>query len=287
MTTKDVKIDGNFNVWYFIILQKVSAPPLSVAPADDASSGQLTSSSESECDIESSSRGDDTDVDLDISYQSTDLEPPSSVDILKLSASTELSTVQSDGAITAEDLSTSPLLSPSLTPAIIEDPSATSPLLSPSSTQPSGTNSSHQQSENQTPSTTPERPWYGLKLCGDNLDDLKRRRHMRCDQQNESLHYFQSYAVKDRLNLTDVSDVTPTRTPTVPEVLEKVLPTDSDDAVVQDEFAILVARMMCENMQYFKENYSDVVQNHIPHKHVPEMSSKSEVVRVTSLTKYI
>ena len=110
---------------------------------------------------------------------------------------------------------------------------------------------------------------------------------MRSDRQNESVHYFQSYAVKDRVNLTNVSDVAPTKIPTVSEVLEKVLPTDCDDAVVQDEFALLVARMMCDNMPCFKENFSDVVQCHIPHKYVQEMSSKSEVVRITSLTKRI
>ena len=61
----DVKID---NVWYFITYIRYQPPPLSVAPADGASSCQLTSTSVSECDIESSSKGDDTDVDLGISY---------------------------------------------------------------------------------------------------------------------------------------------------------------------------------------------------------------------------
>ena len=64
------------------------------------------------------------------------------------------------------------------------------------------------------------------------------------------------------------------------EVLEKVLPSDCEDALVRDEFAVLIARMMCDNMQYFKENYSDVVQRHIPHKYEQEMSTKSEVVRI-------
>ena len=79
------------------------------------------------------------------------------------------------------------------------------------------------------------------------------------------------------MNLQNVSDIPPTEPPEVSEALKTLLPTDRDDAVIRDEFAILVARM-CYNMQFFKENYGDVVQRHIPHPYEQEMSSKSELV---------
>ena len=41
--------------------------------------------------------------------------------------------------------------------------------------------------------------------------------------------------------------------------------------------------MMCDNMQYFKENYGDIIQQHIPHQYEQEMSSKSEVVSIIQL----
>lgn len=120
--------------------------------------------------------------------------------------------------------------------------------------------------------------WCGLKIVGDNIDKHVRCRQMRLDRQNKSLHYFHSFAVKDRVNLHDVSDIPPTTTPSISTVLPKLLPSKDDDAVIYDDFAILLARMMCDNMPYFKENYGDVVERHIPHKHQEEMSARSEVV---------
>ena len=38
------------------------------------------------------------------------------------------------------------------------------------------------------------------KLVGDNIDKVVKPRHMRIDHQAKSLHYFHSYAVKDRID---------------------------------------------------------------------------------------
>ena len=105
---------------------------------------------------------------------------------------------------------------------------------------------------------------------------------MRLDRQNILPHYFHSFAVKDRVNLQNVSDTPPTNLPEISEALEMLLPTERDDAVIRDEFALLVAQMMCDNIQYFKENYGDI-QQHIPHQYEQEMSSKSEVVSIFQL----
>ena len=47
------------------------------------------------------------------------------------------------------------------------------------------------------------------KLVGDNIDKKVVPREMRSDYQARSLHYFHTYAVRDRVNLTDVSDQAP------------------------------------------------------------------------------
>ena len=53
-------------------------------------------------------------------------------------------------------------------------------------------------------------PWHGFKIVGDNIDKNIRPSFQRCDYQTKSFHYFNSYAVKDRIDLSDVSDIRPT-----------------------------------------------------------------------------
>ena len=74
------------------------------------------------------------------------------------------------------------------------------------------------------------------------------------------------------MNLQNVSDTPPTNLPEISEALEMLLPTERDDAVIRDEFALLVAQMMCGD-----------IQQHIPHQYEQEMSSKSEVVSIIQL----
>ena len=48
--------------------------------------------------------------------------------------------------------------------------------------------------------------WHGFKVVGDNVDKTIKPRHMREDRQTKSIHYFQIYAVKDRVDLSNRSD---------------------------------------------------------------------------------
>ena len=68
---------------------------------------------------------------------------------------------------------------------------------------------------------------------------------MRSDKQTLSLHYFHAYAVKDRLNLSHLSDAAPTSEPSPPEVIATMLPNSNDDMQIHHEFAVLVAQMIC------------------------------------------
>ena len=110
---------------------------------------------------------------------------------------------------------------------------------------------------------------------------------MLIDKQAESLHYFHSYAIKDRIKISDVSDVSPSNTPTAELVISTVQPDDEDDALIHDEFAVLVSRILCKHMLFFKSNYADVVHWHIEHKYSREMSKKSDVVRTVLYELYL
>ena len=80
----------------------------------------------------------------------------------------------------------------------------------------------------------------------------------------------------DCSHLSDAQKSSPT---TAKDVIATVLPTDADDAIIQDDFAILVARILCKHMSFFKDTHTDIVDWHIPHEFSQEMSQKSEVVR--------
>ena len=123
-------------------------------------------------------------------------------------------------------------------------------------------------------------PWCGFKICGDNIDKGVHCRHMRFDRQMQSLHYFHSYAVRDRVDCSNLADDPPSTTPTARDVISKVLPTDEDDTIIHDEFAILVARILCKHMTFFESSYADVVDWHIEHQFSKEMSQKSDVVSI-------
>lgn len=113
----------------------------------------------------------------------------------------------------------------------------------------------------------------GYKLVFDNIDKNVRPRHMRSDNQTRSLHYVQSYAVKDRVNYDSFSS----EVPTIVNVFD-VLPTEEDYKCLKMNFAILVSRMIVKYIPYFASDYSGLPVKHIPHEHSTEMGTKSEIV---------
>ena len=81
--------------------------------------------------------------------------------------------------------------------------------------------------------------WCGFKLVGDNIDKNIRPSFQRSNRQTKSLHYFHSFAVKDRVNLQSLSDVTPTN----PNIdYSKLLPSAADITQFTNDAEILVAR---------------------------------------------
>lgn len=124
-----------------------------------------------------------------------------------------------------------------------------------------------------------------FKLVGDNIDKEVQPREMRNDSQTKSLHYFHSYAVRDRINLANVSDVA--ITPELSEVdLTKILPTPEDDEALIYTYSLLVFRVLKKHMSHFAKFGRDV-ERHVQHEFSFEMAQQSIAVSGCTCSSYI
>ena len=115
-----------------------------------------------------------------------------------------------------------------------------------------------------------------MKLVGDNLDKEVVPREMRSDHQKQSLHYFHTYAVKDRIDLSEVSDQKVQ--PDLQSIqLTELLPTGNDEVILRRNFTILICHVLVKHMQYFAQ-FNKAIDRHIQHDFSSQMSQKSEVV---------
>ena len=117
-----------------------------------------------------------------------------------------------------------------------------------------------------------------FKLVGDNLDKTVKPREMRVDHQTKSLHYFQVYALRDRVDLSDFSNEV--KMPDIDSIkLDNFLPSSQDDNTMKSNFGVLVGRVLMKHIPYFKK-FGHGLERHIMHEYSEEMSKKSEVVSV-------
>lgn len=116
----------------------------------------------------------------------------------------------------------------------------------------------------------------GVKLVGDNIDKGIKPREMREDAQAQSLHYFNGFAVENRIQIEGLED-----NPCLPDFdsfdMKKILPTSADLKAIRSNFGILIGRVLKKHFKFFSEFATGVVK-HIKHDHYEEMSQKSEVV---------
>ena len=120
----------------------------------------------------------------------------------------------------------------------------------------------------------------GFRFCGDNLDKNVHRRHLRSDKRNQSLHYFHLYAVENRIDVSELSDVSPN----ISEITDintatiSLLPKRGDDKIIRENIAVLISRVLYHYFDFFNLSFDGVIDWHIGHKHYTEMSCKSVVV---------
>ncbi len=102
---------------------------------------------------------------------------------------------------------------------------------------------------------------------------------------NQSLHYFNSYAVKDRASAKGLSNVRPRKL--IDELqLEEFLPTATVQEDIIADVAHIVPRVIVHHLKPYKE-FKKAVVYHIPHEHTTEMSKNSEIVRKNILSIFI
>ena len=126
----------------------------------------------------------------------------------------------------------------------------------------------------------PHSKMFGFKLVGDNLDISVIARYLRAEKHcNQSMHFFHSYAVLDRIAMGNLSIELPaTCNPRPLDMALSLLPTEENDSNILSNFATLISRVLVTHIPFFQFAFSDVVVWHIHHKHYKEMSSKSKVV---------
>ena len=86
------------------------------------------------------------------------------------------------------------------------------------------------------------------------------------NRQSHSLNYFNSYAVKDRINLSNLKPFIPTNVS-----FDDILPSRTMHPELIKNFTVLISRILVDNLPVFKYYFEDVVIRHISHQ-------KSEVV---------
>ena len=102
---------------------------------------------------------------------------------------------------------------------------------------------------------------------------------MRSDRfQNRSLHYFNSFAVKDRISLSQLMAYQLPPQLQSGHIAELILPSEADDVLMKKGLSTLVSRILVKNMPFFNMSFSDVIDWHILHPFSKEMSTKSKIV---------
>ena len=118
-----------------------------------------------------------------------------------------------------------------------------------------------------------------FKIVGDNVDKNVKKRYLRVDQQNASLHFFHAFAVRDRIDFSHLPDTLPLTCSNEPaKVALELLPTVDDDNKLEELFQIHVSRILATQMEFFRISFEDVVERHVRHEYYHEMSAKSTVV---------
>jgi len=104
---------------------------------------------------------------------------------------------------------------------------------------------------------------------------------MTSEHQTKSLHYFHTYAVRDRIDLSCFSD--DQEIPDIKSIqLDNLLPSACDEKSMFANFEVLVARVLVKHMPFFTKLGKLALEHHIQHEYSQEMAQKSEVVGFTN-----
>ena len=132
------------------------------------------------------------------------------------------------------------------------------------------------------PTSMPERPINTFCLIIDNIDKHVKSFDMRLSHQSKSLHFVNSIAVIDRIDVSHLSsDFGMVESKKNLKDLKALLPATEDFTAIKANFSVPISRVLVEHMPKLHK-YRSKVTRHIPHKYSREMSSKSTVVSLPS-----
>ena len=118
-------------------------------------------------------------------------------------------------------------------------------------------------------------------LMFDNLDTNVNPRFKRKGLENDqSMHYVQCLAVRDRISEFSQLSTSPYHTcmNCAEKMALQLLPTIDSDSELKDIMMMIVARTLVTYVPYFQFSCSDIVDWHKQHQYYKEMSTKSDVV---------
>ena len=117
-------------------------------------------------------------------------------------------------------------------------------------------------------------------LCGDNIDKTIKRRYLRTDSNATatSLHYFHFYAVKDRIDFSDLGEKAILCDADQLQLALSLLPSPEDDMAIKRNICVLISRILYSNLDFIKVAFDGIVEWHIEHSFYKEMLKKSNVV---------
>ena len=99
---------------------------------------------------------------------------------------------------------------------------------------------------------------------------------MRVDHQTKSFHYFHSYAVHDRIDLSEYSNGIPDiDVESLP--LTTFLPSLNDCKKLRENYIISVSRVLVKHLAFLAP-FKGCVPQHIEHIHSKELTKKSDAV---------
>jgi L1 cell adhesion molecule like protein len=119
--------------------------------------------------------------------------------------------------------------------------------------------------------------WSGFTIVGDNLDRNIRPRHQSLDSRTVSLHFFNSYAAKDRIDLSSFENTEVSFDDMRSYNIEKLLISTNDINSILKNASIIIGRLFVKLVPGFSK-FDFLVKQHIKHQYSTEMSQKSHVV---------
>lgn len=115
-----------------------------------------------------------------------------------------------------------------------------------------------------------------FQIIGDNVDLRQKSSHQTLTSRGKDHHWFHIVAVKDRVVEGDIS-VTRPLAMAKDLKLHTFLPTIEDCIKLNNEFVVLIARVLTHRMTAWK-CLKEYVPDHIPHKYSKEMAMQSDIV---------